>query len=654
MTSRGISDLSAGATPLESDDPGLSSSLPGGVRLSPLDDEAISEPIKVGDRVGSYELKQRLGRGGMGVVYLAYDHTLRRRVVLKLLTAHGETARDEALLNEARVAANLEHERFVRVYGFDHLPSGQPFLVMEHLRGHTLVPWFARRPSAHEAASLIAEVAAGMAFAHQRGLVHRDLKPENIFLTSDGHSKILDLGLAGLYRDPPHSTTRKADLPQLSAGLAGTLPYLAPELWSDSPPGPAADVWALGVLLYQALTGGAHPYWRVGLPLLDNISRCQSGTIPPLSTAPPALWAITRRALAVDPAHRFHDASGLHQALHGFLHPQRRWSSWLGGGAALGTIVAAAVAALRVLWPAPEMIDLPGGTFQMGSTVAELSAVREWCHKLSPSPAPCDPLFSDREQPARVVRLSPFAIDRTEVTAAAFLAFAQRGISSGRARVRDSRFLETREDPPRLLADLYSDVDSPHPIIAERDQLSLRPGRDRWPIAHVTWEGARLHCQALGKRLPTEAEWEYAARGAGQPGQRFPFGTEPPDCDGVTHARTSRPDATAADHVCSANGVGPRAVGHSPRDRTPQGVVDLGGNLSEWVADPFSERYPDCGTCVDPLTPESALDARRPRRAVRGGNWAMFAMLTRSAARWPFDVNPLPIGVIGFRCARSK
>ena len=160
----------------------------------------------------------------------------------------------------------------------------------------------------------------------------------------------------------------------------------------------------------------------------------------------------------------------------------------------------------------------------------------------------------------------------------------------------------------------------------------------------MTWEGAQLYCQAQGKRLPTEAEWEYAARGAH--GWRFPWGSEEPSCEGVVFAR--RPN-----YACAQLQTGPSDVGHAAQDRSPQGVRDLAGNVAEWVSDSYVEHYPVCDApCVDPWVETPDARATQAARVIRGGDYNVAAPLTRAAwrGRWPHDYST---GNIGFRCARS-
>ncbi|WP_432827512.1 serine/threonine-protein kinase [Dactylosporangium sp. CA-092794] len=200
---------------------------------------------------GRYRLERKLGQGGMASVWEAHDEVLDREVAVKLLTPE-HTADAEAFdraRNEARYGARFAHPNVVSVYDFGtsrRAGRGTAFLVMELVEGQPLGAVMQAGPLDWRVAGRVcAEVAAGLAAAHGHGIVHRDVKPANIVLTSSG-AKILDFGVAAPAGDPDH-------LPDGS--LLGTPAYVAPERLDPGPASPASDVYAVGVLLYQCLTG---------------------------------------------------------------------------------------------------------------------------------------------------------------------------------------------------------------------------------------------------------------------------------------------------------------------------------------------------------------------------------------------------------------
>jgi eukaryotic-like serine/threonine-protein kinase len=199
--------------------------------------------------VSHYRILEQLGAGGMGVVYKAEDTRLRRLVALKFLPS--ELTRDdrakERFLREAQSASALDHPHICTIHGFDEAPDGRLFLAMAYYDGETLKDRIARGPlPVGDAVEIATRIAAGLAHAHDHGIVHRDIKPANVMLTKDAGVKILDFGLACV----PDATSITG------AGVAvGTLSYMSPEQVRGDAVDPRTDLWALGVVLYEMLSG---------------------------------------------------------------------------------------------------------------------------------------------------------------------------------------------------------------------------------------------------------------------------------------------------------------------------------------------------------------------------------------------------------------
>ena len=193
-----------------------------------------------------YRLDRPLGRGGMATVYLARDTELDRPVAVKVLDAADEGLR-ERFVREARLAARLSHPNVVGVFDAGE-DGGRPYIVMEHVEGETVAELLARRGRLppEEARGLAVQAARGLAHAHAAGLVHRDIKPQNLLLREDGTLKIADFGIA--------RATEDTSLTQPGTVL-GTAAYLAPEQARGERATPASDVYSLGAVLYELLTG---------------------------------------------------------------------------------------------------------------------------------------------------------------------------------------------------------------------------------------------------------------------------------------------------------------------------------------------------------------------------------------------------------------
>ncbi|MEA3207790.1 MAG: eukaryotic-like serine/threonine-protein kinase [Chthoniobacter sp.] len=204
---------------------------------------------RIGTSFGGYEVEGELGRGGMGVVYRARQATLNRQVALKMLTGHFGDDELKRFLAEAQTAAALHHSNIVHIYEVGEI-DGAPFFSMEFIEGGTLADRLRKgRSTLRETAELLAVVARALHFAHQRGVVHRDMKPGNILLDADGVPKVADFGIAKNLGDGSDLTR--------SGAVIGTPMYMAPEQakGTSREVGPAADVYALGAILYEMLTG---------------------------------------------------------------------------------------------------------------------------------------------------------------------------------------------------------------------------------------------------------------------------------------------------------------------------------------------------------------------------------------------------------------
>jgi len=265
----------------------------------------------MGTGTDRYSRVRRIATGGMGEVWLAHDELLHRDVAVKYLKreyADDEGARTR-FLHEARNAAALLHPAIATVFDFgeSEVEDGLPYLVMEYVEGRTLADLLSggRPLDAEQARALVAQAADGLAAAHAIGLVHRDVKPGNLMIRPDGAVKITDFGIA-----------RAGDgLGLTETGqLIGTPSYLSPEQASGQSATPASDVYALGVVLFECLTG-RRPY-QADSPVAIALAHVRE-PVPDLPAEVPAdLAEVTRRAMAKHPEERFADGAAFAAALH--------------------------------------------------------------------------------------------------------------------------------------------------------------------------------------------------------------------------------------------------------------------------------------------------------------------------------------------------
>lgn len=335
-----------------------------------LFDSGLDEAL-VGNRLGPYAITGKLGRGGMGIVYLAKDTRLDRPVAIKMLAPKytDDPQQRERLKREARAAARLSHPGIATVYSFEELED-KLYIVSEYVKGNTLLQVMAEGPLRMPVVMDIAiQIARALASAHENGIVHRDLKPENVARTDSGVIKILDFGLARI--EPTVDTTTNARLTR-SGMFLGTPAYSSPEQLRGGAVDRRTDIFSYGVLLYE-LAAGKHPFGNAdSMAIIGRILESEATDITRINPSiPKELDRIIQRCLKKDPEERYsstrdlvfdleqlsesmrREALGpapadetpkkralwwwqLHQAVAGFgyygmLYPMWRVKQWLGG-----------------------------------------------------------------------------------------------------------------------------------------------------------------------------------------------------------------------------------------------------------------------------------------------------------------------------------
>lgn len=663
--------------------------------------DSPAQELKQGSLLaGRYRLLGEQGRGTFGQVWRAED-TQRPWLTVAVKLLRRELAGSEGhrrFDTEAQALRALAACPQIVAWHDSGDVQGTPFLVMEYVAGPSLADWIGslrpqRAPISWPCVlHLLRAISAGLAVAHTQPdvgpVLHRDLKPSNILLSQAPNLDELDtlvvkLADFGLARLGESSGTRDGQ-------ILGTTEYMAPEQAAGdvAQVGPWSDVFSLGVIALELLTLSSlapdKSLWRTALYGSAPSVWSQLRTLRP--DVPSAAWPVLASMLALQPSRRPRDAAVLQTLLAALPTHASRWQalsqsaqridltrlrsllalvSTLGlfasvrppsaplmeRGAALG-----AVGSMAAPGDIP-MIRLPGGTFTMGSSSEEIDAALALCRSALSEPertSACNRRIFEDEGPARTVTLDPLAIDTTEVSVRRFADWLNEQQQQPGAELRVEpdavesmryRWVSLRGQP---IYDLYDRVPPDRNGLAggvEYDgrRFVVRPGRENKPVVQVSWYGANGFCESHGQRLPSEAEWEYAARPSGH--DRFPWGDSPPRCADVVHSR-SRGDACSGD-------TGTRDVGYSPQDITTTGIKDLGGNVSEWVADLYRPSYTPCvGACLNPRIEPSPTDPKDAHRTHRGGNWAWPASHLRSALRGhspPARRDQL----LGFRCTMS-
>jgi eukaryotic-like serine/threonine-protein kinase len=307
-----------------------------------------------GDILGHYRIEEPLGKGAFGAVFRGEDVRLGRKVAIKVPHVKGEedAAAWGQLLQEARAASALNHPNICATYDIGE-EAGVNYIALEYVEGQTLSDLIRSGPvSTILALSYASQIAQGLEHAHARGIIHRDLKASNVMITSDGHAKLLDFGLAR-HIDPGTMESVMQSRQSLAEihSIAGTLSYMAPEVLRGKPPRPASDLWSLGALLYETLSGRL-PF--KGETAFELTMAIMVETPEPLSSSvPESVRSLVEKCLRKEPDDRFANAREVLDSLEaarasivGRANQARSWKAPL--GIALASLVA--IFAMGLVW----------------------------------------------------------------------------------------------------------------------------------------------------------------------------------------------------------------------------------------------------------------------------------------------------------------
>jgi formylglycine-generating enzyme required for sulfatase activity/tRNA A-37 threonylcarbamoyl transferase component Bud32 len=534
----------------------------------------------------AYAVEGRLGAGGFAVVYLVRDVHLKRKLAVKVLSPDLIASHSvlERFRREAETVAQLSHPNIVPLH-FIGQKDDLVYLVMEAIGGGSLSDRLQREKQLpiEEAARIFSEVASALAHAHKRGVVHRDIKPQNVLLDAEsGRALVTDFGIA-----------RTAEGGSLTATgmVVGTPAYLSPEQVTGEPSDHRADIYALGVMMYEMLAG--QPPFTGATPTAVLMKRL-GGAPPPLkgfrAEIPPALEELVDACLATDPNDRIQNAADITRALTGHspvsgghtTSTHLRVKKKQPAARSKATMIAIAAAALVAVVTSiaalmkdraepppvpvavaavnPGMVLIPAGTYTIGANDEEVA------------------------RPAHAMPVSAFGIDTLEVTVAEYGRFVATGVV-------------------------------PAPWASRPDSVL--------PVTGVRLAEAQSFCNWKhpgGGRLPTEEEWEAAARGI--EGRRYPWGK------------------AWVQGAANVGRAGPAPVGSYPLGRTPEGVRDLVGNVWEWT-----------GSAYHPYSTNTAADPAL--YVIRGGAHNSLQTVANAVfrGRSRIDTERSNLAATGFRCA---
>lgn len=638
---------------------------------------------------GRYTLQRLLGTGGMGSVYLAHDHELDRKVAIKFPEFDDRPDMKAAAIarfrREARAMATVHHPNICPIFDVGQ-HDGRHYLTMSYIDGKTLSEVFGSL-SQEEVVRLVMTIARALHAAHQAGVVHRDLKPSNIMLNQRGEPIVMDFGLA--------SRAAASEVEQTHSGLIiGSPAYMAPEQVDAAHDkiGPRTDVYALGVVLYELLSG-RRPFDGAGLSVLGQIAvgvRPQS--LSDIADVSPSLEAICLKAMAHRIGDRFQSTEELAESLEDWLQtrdampvaaaPSLRLTRWIVGG----MLILAVGILLAIIVNSPDTFE------QTDSRSVTVTS------KGPPEPIPASEVVLDDGQPAllqapfekfqamvrqqdwadylglpveytnsigmkfRLIPPGEFLMGSTpeEIEAASISAnptWRENVKSEGpqhKVVLTKPIYVGMTEVTQAQFAQVMGATPSNFSATGEGAEEVANLETSNHPVEMVSWNDAAEFCERLsdreqlkpfysrsdetvmslesdsGYRLPTEAEWEYACR-AGTT-TRFWGGDED------QHLIQSG-------HFGSNSGWRTHAAGELKTN--PFGLADVHGNVWEWVQDTwdpaFYMRFQE-KPAIDPYSSYSSTG----RRVARGGGWLTPLSDCRSSARGT-DLPVARRNYIGFR-----
>jgi formylglycine-generating enzyme required for sulfatase activity/tRNA A-37 threonylcarbamoyl transferase component Bud32 len=553
------------------------------------DTTALAEQLSVALGDG-YVVERPLGEGGFAVVFLVRDVALKRSLAVKVLSPDMITSKTvlDRFRREAETVAQLSHPNIVPLH-FIGQKDDLLYLAMQCVDGGSIADRLAREGMLpiDDTVRIASQVASALAHAHKRGVIHRDIKPANVLVDAEsGRCLVTDFGIA-----------RSADASSLTATgmMIGTAAYLSPEQVTGEQIDHRVDIFALGVMLYEMLAGRV-PYEAptASAAMMKRLGGPPESVRLVRSEVPEELAAVITNCLAADPAERYQDASEVLRALGGDFITT--------GGRATRTapvtarprrgmaIMGGAVAAAALAFLGWRVAQQRGSASRMELAGAAMVAAGDTSMVAVPAGAYVigDDHGSTFARPRHVVQLAAFSIDKREVTVGDYMKY----------------------------------------VDATRATWSNTEKDVHVPATRVAWKEAANYCawrHTAGGRLPTELEWEAAARGAG--GRTFPWG------EGSAGSRAN---------TASFGRKGPVPVGSFPVGATANGLQDMVGNVWEWTSSTFSA-YPGAA----PLP-----DSMKAYRVSRGGAFDTIDSLATASLRGRLreDTPAADLVNTGFRC----
>lgn len=709
--------------------------------------------MQAGQMMGPYRLINEIGKGGMAIVWKAYHAAMDRYVAIKMLPFQF-AQREEFLTRfrqEAKVIAKLEHPHILPVYDYGE-SEDIPYLVMRLLEAGTLTERIqAGTLGLAEIDRIFTQLADALAYAHEKGVIHRDIKPSNAMLDTRGEMFLTDFGIAKIVEGAVAHTA--------TGTITGTPEYMSPEQAQGLKIDQRTDIYSLGVVLYEMLTGQV-PY-HAETPIAVILKKIQDPLPPPSLVnpdIPDPLEPVLLKALTKDPADRFASMNdflaawkkavaectptqqmqqeavlaakkaeslkrpsypgipagtrapvsagavgkplGEKAAQGEKAAPQPKKSgavpwAWIFGGAGLMIILCGVLAGGAVLLRVMRNRSLPARTQYVLAAAPRPSDTGEaptmaasLGESLLPSETPAvqslpptqtlAPLPTDIPAPSQTPQPTERQTHIVDAKGLLMVLVPAGAFPMGSHLDEIMAFCPGRNQGKQCNSDNYSDEAGVHTVMLDEfyiDQYEVtnqayaacvrangcdsprdnslgtqdfyygNPKFDNYPVVHVSWNDAQKYCNWRGGRLPTEVEWEKAAKGTQQ--RFFPWGN---DFRGNV-ANLCDVNCTGDTSNNSVNDGYPYTspVGSFEKGKSPYGAYDMAGNVWEWVQDWYDKAYYS-------TQPENALNPTGPAsgegRVLRGGSWISNIFNVRTTLRLNYKPD-FQAAQIGFRCVRE-
>ena len=632
----------------------------------------VARELVNGQVLGSrYEIRDCIGSGGMGAIYAARRIHIGDTVAVKVLrpeVVHDSQSR-ERFQREARAAAKLHHPNAVVIHDFGQDTDGTTYIVMELLEGRSLRQVLSEEHSIdpRRAVGIVKQACAAIEAAHRLGIIHRDIKPDNIILldSHDGipHVKILDFGIAKLLDRTDEERETDPTLTQVGT-VIGTPNYMSPEQCQGESLDARSDVYSLGIVLYEMLTG-VQPFTAknsTGI-VIKHVTEKPRPLIALKPEVSASVERVVLKALEKKPEARQQSAMDLAREFEAAVNqptPPKSFAPVAFESAAtqFDTVIAPPLSKSPPQSPerSPQRSKMPL-LATLGAASAVLVGGLAWwmffAAPTPPKPAPTVKGVTAQMPPPQPVEPEPAATAKVSTLPEGMLLINGGEFKMGRDDGTDLDTPSHTTNVKPFYIDTNEVTNAAYKKFIDETKHAAPPlwkggtfpeGQENYPITDVTWDDATAYAKWAGKRLPTEEEWEFAARGTD--GRLYPWGeTYKPGAANIN-------DDTAA----ATNEVKTQPVASYSEGKSPFGLFDLTGNAFEWTTSDL-KAYPG-----GKLPPQN--ETYRNLKVVRGGSWRSEPKQASATYRfgWPATRKDWPEGLsadkidytaIGFRCAQD-